>query len=153
MALARAQRAPRGRYRLCLHASTEDRVQEMVVATTAASYGRPHCHPDGPASLYVIEGELAFFVFDAAGRVQRKVELGARGGGRPFCVRVAPGVWHMDLVRSGAAVFLETMAGPFVKDRSNLYAPWAPAEGDAAAVRAFLQSLGEPGPGPEGRAP
>ena len=96
-----------------------------------------------PASLLVLEGELAFLVFDGAGRVTRRVELAARGGGRPFCVRVAPGVWHMDRVRSGAAVFLETMAGPFVPERSNVYAPWAPAEGDAAAVRVFLEGLGE----------
>ena len=43
----RAAQAPRGRYRLCMHRSVEDQIQEMVIVCPRGTYFRPHRHPEG----------------------------------------------------------------------------------------------------------
>jgi len=141
----RAAESPRGRFRLCLHGSPQESIQEMIVVSRGASYCRPHCHPSSPASVHVIEGEMTFVVFDAEGRVLRKVEMGPRESGRCFCVRIAPGCWHMDVPRPPRVIIHETMAGPFVPGRSNVFAPWSPEEGQTQAVRELLDRVAREG--------
>ena len=139
---ARAAGAPRHRFRLCLHHAPEDAVQEMIIAQLRASYCRPHCHPDTSTSVQLLEGDLTVMLFDNEGHVTERIDLGPRDTGKCFCLRLEPGCWHMDVPRSEVSVTYETMAGPFVKGRSNVFAEWAPDDIDTEAVAAFLESIG-----------
>jgi glucose-6-phosphate isomerase len=138
----RALDAPTRRFRLCLHQSPDELVQEMIVVHCRDNYSRPHHHPDTASSLTILEGDLTVLLFDERGEVTRTLELGARGSGKPFTLRLAANVWHMPVCRSPQLVFYETMTGPFRRDAINAWAPWSPAEDDEAGIAAYLAGLG-----------
>jgi glucose-6-phosphate isomerase len=137
----RALDAPTRRFRLCLHQSPEDAVQEMIVVHCRDNYSRPHSHSVA-TSMMILEGELTVLLFADDGEVTRRIEMGARASGKPFALRLEPGGWHMPVCRSEQLVFYETQAGPFVRERVNVWAPWSPAEDDPAAVAGYMRSLG-----------
>ncbi len=137
----KARAAPEGQYRLCLHHSTDDPVQEMIITQSDRVFFPPHCHPETSVSVHLLEGRLAVVVFDASGRVLQKHDLRPAADGGTFCLWLEPGCWHMNLPRSPMVVFQETMAGPFIRDRANIFPAWAPDPASPQAVRAFLESL------------
>jgi len=140
----RADDSPRGRYRLCLHRTTDHPVQEMVIVCDRGTYFRPHRHPRSKGeSLHMIEGELTVFFFDDQGAVIRTVELGAPETGKTFYYRQDGDIWHLHVPRSDRVVFHETRTGPFDRDQDNEYATWSPDESDTDAVTAFLSRLGD----------
>ena len=138
----RALTAPHKRFRLCLHQSPDEQVQEMIVVHCRDNYSRPHHHPDTASSMMILEGELSVFLFDDDGNVTGKLELGPRESGKPFTLRVEAGVWHMPVCRTEQLVFYETMTGPFRRDAVNAWAPWSPAEDDAVGIETYLAGLG-----------
>lgn len=137
----RALVAPHRRFRLCLHQSQAEAVQEMIVVHCRDNYSRPHSHPI-PSSMLILEGALTVFLFDDGGTVLRRIELAERGSGKPFTLRLEAGVWHMPVCRTPQLVFYETMTGPFDRDTINHWAPWSPAEDDVAGIDAYLSGLG-----------
>lgn len=66
-----ALNAPLKRARLCLHLSTSDTVQEMVIALHETTYIRPHRHPTQSESFHMIEGSVLVAFFDDQGRQNR----------------------------------------------------------------------------------
>ena len=72
----------------------------------------------------------------------RRVELGHKDSGKPFMLTVGAHVWHMPVCTSAQIVFYETQAGPFERDRVNVWAAWSPREDDAGAIARYLKSLG-----------
>jgi glucose-6-phosphate isomerase len=138
----RARRSPSRRFRLCLHHSPDELVQEMIVVHCRDNYSRPHSHPHAASSALLIEGELTVFLFDDSGTVTETITLGPRGSGKPFTLRLGPNLWHMPVCRSPQVVFYETMTGPFRRDEVNVWAPWSPAEDDVDGIAAYLRALG-----------
>jgi len=138
----RAELSESGRFRLCLHESTDDSIQDMVIAERKGAYCRPHRHPGRESSLYIIEGATLVIVFDEKGAVLQRAEMGAIGSGKPFCIRFAPDVWHMDFTISASAVFREVLAGPNANGEALMHAAWSPEFGDAEGIRAFLRRIG-----------
>ncbi len=137
----RAAESPRHVFRLCMHRSTDDAVQEMVVAFHEGAYSRPHRHPHSSASIHIIEGEMDVFVFDREGAVTGKHELGVKGSGKAFCLRNEADCWHMTVPKSEFTVMHEAIAGPFVRETSNIFADWSPAESDTDAVATYMNKL------------
>ncbi len=136
------EQSPRGRYRLCLHRSTDHPVQEMIIVCDRGTYFRPHRHPQVKGeSLHVIEGDLTVYLFDDDGRVTRTIELGEPGSGKTFYYRQDGDIWHLHVPRTDRVVFHETRTGPFNRERDNEYAAWSPDESDPAAVAAFLKRI------------
>jgi glucose-6-phosphate isomerase len=138
---ALAEQSPSRRFRLCLHSSTDDPAQEMIVVHCRDNYSRPHAHRS-PLTYLVIEGSLRVLLFDDAGNVTRSIDLGARGGGSPFALRLEAGLWYMPVCLTPQVVFFETKWGPFRRDTTNLWAPWSPAEDDVEAIKDFRRGLG-----------
>jgi hypothetical protein len=68
--------------------------------------------------------------------------MGPLASGRPFFYRIASPLFHTLLIRSSVLVFHETTGGPFRRS-DTLFAPWAPEDGDPAAVTRFLADLEE----------
>jgi glucose-6-phosphate isomerase len=137
----RARRAPARRFRICLHRSTAEPVQDMLIAFCRNSYSPPHRHPGRSVAFQVIQGAMTFVVFDGRGRPRKRLELEPPGGRRPFCLRLAPDTWYLPLSRAPLSVFRETLAGSNQGGEANEYAAWAPREGNPAAAQAFLRSL------------
>ena len=130
----------RKRIRLCAHSGVDDRLHEMLIVHTNDTYVRPHKHLGKSESFHVIEGDVDVVLFDDDGGVSDFIPMGAFASGRPFFYRIAAPRYHTLLIRSDVLVFHETTGGPFRRD-DTVFAPWAPEDGDAAAVSRFLADL------------
>jgi cupin fold WbuC family metalloprotein len=140
--IRKAAESPRLRYRLCLHHSLDRLVHEMIIVANRSTYIRPHRHPPGKdESYYIIQGELAVFIFDAVGNVTRVLEMGEYSTGKTALYRLSASIWHLPVPRSEWVVYHEVFTGPFQKERDVEYAPWSPPETDTAAVAHYMTGL------------
>lgn len=117
----RARRSPTLRYRFCLHHSTADPIQEMIVVHCRDNDSRPHAHPAASVSYTMIEGEMTVVLFDPDGNETDRIELAAPGHGRNVCLRLAPGIMYMPVCRSETAVFHETLSSPNPDGAATVY--------------------------------
>jgi cupin fold WbuC family metalloprotein len=135
-----ARRNPRRRIRLCAHQGVDDRLHEMLIVHARDTYVRPHRHLGKSESFHVIEGDVDVVIFDDEGGISEVIRMGTVASGRPFFYRIATPLFHTLMIRSAELVFHETTNGPF--NRADMvFAPWAPDEGDAAAVEQFLRRV------------
>ncbi len=130
-----AAASPLHRARLCLHRSSDDAVNEMLIAITRDLIVRPHRHPGKTESFLMVEGDLDLVVFDDAGGTEAVIAMGPMGHGRVFHHRLSEPKWHSLLVKTEFAVFVETTSGPFQSGGAE-FAPFAPA--DKTDLRRFL---------------
>ena len=138
----RAGGSARGRFRICLHHSLQDQIQEMVLVLHRDTYIQPHRHPAGRTESYhIVEGEMTVFHFDEQGRVIRRIEMGTSGPRHTLVYRLAASVWHTVVPRTEYVVYHETFCGPFVKDEVVEYASWSPGEEDADEVVKFQKKV------------
>jgi cupin fold WbuC family metalloprotein len=116
----------------------EDNPHRFLNVMVKGTYVAPHRHLDPPKaeSFVVLEGEVAFFVFDDAGNVLRTEVVGAD----PLGIDLPPGVWHTLTPLSAHAVCYEVKPGPYLVSNDKDFAPWAPREGDPG-VAGYLASL------------
>jgi cupin fold WbuC family metalloprotein len=136
--IERARQSPRLRTNHNFHSSMEDNPHRFLNVMIRGTYIAPHRHRDPPKSesFIVLEGKLAFFTFDDAGRVAGTHILGRDVVG----IDIPPGVWHTIAVMSDHVVCFEVKPGPYSVTNDKDFAPWAPREGDPGAT-AYLKSL------------
>jgi cupin fold WbuC family metalloprotein len=128
------------RIRICAHHTGDDRLHEMLMAFSAATYIRPSMHIDKEESLLLLEGLGTYFFFDDAGNVTNQVALGPVSSGRSFYCRIPANTWHALVLESDVLVAKETTSGPFNRADTKFPA-WCPDGSDKAAVQAYLGSL------------
>jgi len=138
---ARAADSDDGVYRLCLHRSTEDPVQEMIIAMRGDHIRPPHRHPGIGETYIVLDGALTIFLFDAEGSVTRSMDLRPKVSGAPFCAHIAAGLWHMIVPDPAGVVLFEAHAGPFRETRGNEWAAWAPGAQDREGLAELARRL------------
>lgn len=136
---ARAAESPRGRARICAHLDPADGVHEMLIALRRGGYVRPHRHVGREESFHAVEGEAHVVIFDDTGGVAEVVPMGT-GAHDTRIYRLNTPRFHTVLVRTPCFIVHEVTRGPFDPD-GTVFAPWAPPEGDAPAVKAFLSAL------------
>ena len=136
--ISRAKESPRLRTNHNFHTSMEDNPHRFLNVMARGTYIAPHRHRDPAKSetFIVLEGELAFFAFDDAGKVKQTQILGRDALG----VDIQPGVWHTLAVLSPHAVCFEVKPGPYSVANDKDFAPWAPREGDPGTV-SYLEQL------------
>jgi len=134
----RARLSPRLRTNHNFHASMEDNPHRFLNVMIRGTYIAPHRHLDPPKSesFLVLDGEIAFFTFDDAGRVATTHVLGRDAVG----IDAAPGVWHTMAPLTPHAICYEVKPGPYQASNDKDFAPWAPREGDERAP-AYLAGL------------
>ncbi|MFP5258657.1 MAG: WbuC family cupin fold metalloprotein [Acidobacteriota bacterium] len=131
-----AQANPRRRDMHRLHTADGDNPQRMVNMFEPGSYVRPHRHlsPAKSESFVLLTGSLGHVVFadDGSFGWEDCVLLSRESG--TLAVDVRPGVWHaMFALVPDTAVF-EVKPGPYESVNDKDFAPFAPPEGDAAAL-------------------
>ncbi len=138
--LEQARQAPRQRMNHNFHASHEDNPSRFLNVLLRGTYITPHrhLHPPKPESIVVLEGRVAFFLFDDDGNV---LSCHTLGPGEPALgVDFDPGPWHTMAALSPQAVCFEVKPGPYQAAADKEFAPWAPRETDPAAP-GYLDSL------------
>ncbi len=133
-----ARVSPRLRTNYNFHVNMEDNPHRFLNVMMRGTYIAPHRHLDPPKaeSFLVLEGEIAFFTFDDAGRIATTQVLGRDVLG----VDLPPGVWHTMMPLTPHAVCYEVKPGPYLASTDKDFAPWAPREGEPG-VAAYLESL------------
>lgn len=136
--IERAKRSPRLRVNHNFHASMDDNPHRFLNVLVRGTYATPHRHRDPPKaeSFVVLEGEVAFFIFDDAGQVVRTEIVGRD----PIGIDMEPGVWHTLSPVTDHAVCYEVKPGPYSAATDKEFAPWAPQEGDPGA-KEYLAKL------------
>jgi cupin fold WbuC family metalloprotein len=136
--IEQAQRSPRLRVNHNFHASMEDNPHRFLNVMMKGTYIAPHRHSEPPKAeaFLVLEGEVAFFIFDDLGRVVRTELVGVDTIG----IDLPVGVWHSLTPVTAHAVCYEVKPGPYLAANDKDFAPWAPREGDPA-VPAYLETL------------
>ena len=136
--IERAKRSPRLRVNHNFHASMEDNPHRFLNVMIRGTYIAPHRHlnPAKAEAFLVLQGKVAFFVFDDQGHVIQSEIL----GGPTIGIDLKPGVWHTLTPVSDHAVCYEVKPGPYLASTDKDFAPWAPREGDPDAP-AYLANL------------
>jgi len=129
----------RGRVRINLHPSDEDRLHEMFIAISPGSYIQPHRHLGKSEAFHLVHGAVDIVAFDDEGEISDVVQLSALGP-RAFYYRLSAPLYHTVVVRSEILVFHEITNGPFRPEQSDL-AAFAPDERDAVAARSYVAEL------------
>jgi len=139
-AIDMSRRSPRLRMIVPLHKSDDANPHRMLNAMQPGSYIRPHRHSHPPKSetMVVLQGSIAFVVFDEDGEIRDTAllsrELGTIG------VDAEPNIYHTFLVLEPDTVLFETKPGPYQQALDKEFAEWAPAEG-SEKVPEYLTSL------------
>ena len=136
----RAAKNPRKRVRLCAHKNVDDNLHEMLIVHARDCYVRPHKHLSKSESFHIIRGVVDIVLLDETGHIIEVVPMGEYGTGRKFFYRLADPYYHTLLIHSDYVIFHEITNGPFNR-ADTIFAPWAPAETDAATVESFMKEL------------
>lgn len=141
---ARALGSRLGRYRLCMHHSCDEPMQDMIVVHCRGNYSRPHYHPNAAMSYTMIEGRMDVLLFDNAGVVTQRVRMGTPGDvyAEAVSLRLSTGVIYTPVCISETAVFHETLGAPNPGGTETLYAAWSPADDEPERIAAFQRALG-----------
>ncbi len=136
--IRRAGESPRRRTNYNFHGAMEENPHRFLNVMLRGAYVTPHRHLNPPKteSFLVLEGEVAFFVFDDAGAVMATHRLGRENVG----IDIGSGIWHSLAVLTDHAVCFEVKPGPYLAANDKDFAPWAPREGDPAAPE-YLERL------------
>ena len=135
---AKATASPRRRAHFNVHAEASDPVQRFFVAAGRDSYFRPHRHLTRSELTIVLRGGFDLLLFDNDGKVLSRHSAGGDCGNLGF--EVPRATWHTLLALADGSTFLEVKQGPYDPATAAEFAPWAPAEGDAA-VPGYLADL------------
>lgn len=129
------------RIRLCAQRSEGDNIHEMIILLDKETYIRPAKHIGKVESLHVVEGRADAIFFYENGNVSKVIEMGDPSTGLKFYYRIDDPVYHTLIVRSEYFIFHETTGGPFNR-ADTVYALWAPAEDETAAVGEYKEQIG-----------
>ncbi len=144
--LEQARRSPRRRMNHNFHATMADNPHRFLNVMLSGTYIAPHRHlsPPKSESFLVLEGQIAFFLFDDAGRTVERRILGH--GPREedgLGIDIAPGLWHTLAVLTEHAVCYEVKPGPYSPADDKEFAPWAPREGESGAEEYFARLMAQ----------
>lgn len=134
---AKAQASPRGRSHYNLHQSLDADIHRLLMAAELNSYVRPHRHmqDDKWELLVILKGAISVLILSEEGKVTGRYDL--TPGGEVTALEIPAGAFHCFVVRQPGSALIEVKRGPYQPMQESDFAPWAPAEGDAAAA-AFL---------------
>lgn len=127
---AKAAAAPRKRTNHNFHESLDDSVQRLVVVMKKGTYIRPHRHAAENKWEFAVavQGRMQVILLNDDGSLRERVELSP--GGQTIGLEIPPEVWHTWLALEDDATFFECKRGPYHPEKTNVFAPWAPPEGE-----------------------
>ena len=126
--------------RLCLNASPDDALHNMVIYLRRAKYLRPHLHPEKAETYHILYGEMDVLLFSDDGVINSVIRL-ARG--KTEMVRVDQGSFHLANPVSQFVVFHESQSGPFIGEKESIWPEWAPEDRRDPRACALASAISE----------
>lgn len=134
-----ARQSPRLRMNHNLHTDLTDPIQRLAIAMEPDTLILPHRHPHTFEVLTALKGRFTVLVFDDAGTVTERAELGEDCS----VVEFPAGEWHAVLSRDVGAVIFEVKYGPYVPIADVDVADWG--KGRSAAELNAWYAVARPG--------
>lgn len=135
-----ADASPRQRTNFNFHEGADSLVQRLIIQMKRGTYIRPHRHYEMNKweMILAISGVFEIVIFEDDGGVKERIRL--EPNSNVLALELQPNTWHSYVPLSEHAAFFEIKEGPYDPARITQFAPWAPAEGDAAvaAYKAWL---------------
>lgn len=122
-----AQRSPRLRANLNLHDELSDPIQRLANAMEPDTHIPPHRHAHTWELLSALRGRFTVLLFDDAGVVTERAEL----GDDTCVIEVPAGTWHAVLSRETGSVLFEVKHGPYTPIPEAGIAEWGRGHGAA----------------------
>ncbi len=116
-----AAQSPRFRANSNLHQELSDPIQRLAIAMEPDTLILPHRHPHTWEVLTALRGRFRVLVFDDAGKVIDRAELGVDTS----VVEIPAGGWHAVLSRDVGAVIFEVKHGPYAPIAEADIAVWS----------------------------
>lgn len=115
-----ARQSPRLRANSNLHQELSDPIQRLAIAMEPDTLILPHRHPHTWEVLTALRGRFTVLVFDDAGQVSGRAELGVDTS----VVEIPAGGWHAVLSHDAGAVIFEVKHGPYAPIAETDIAAW-----------------------------
>ncbi|WP_102798295.1 WbuC family cupin fold metalloprotein [Bowmanella denitrificans] len=124
-----ANESPRRRLNHNIHQDLNDPVQRLFITLMPDSYVRPHRHSqlEKWECFLMLQGQVAFLIFDESGKLLQRYELNADGPLRGL--EIPANTWHTVVPGDEPATFFEVKQGPYQAMEDKDFAAWAPIEG------------------------
>lgn len=108
--------------------------QRFLNVLCKGTYVRPHkhSHPPKAETFLVLQGKLAFLIFNETGELIEKHILSSEGPN--FGIDIQPHIWHSLVCLSEVAVCFEGKHGPYDPSTDKEFAKWAPEENTVEAI-------------------
>lgn len=115
-----AKKSKNKRYRISLHNSKKDLIQESIIFANGFSYIAPHKHPKNKTESYhIIRGQLNIYLLNNKGQIIKKIILkNSKKKSKKFfqIYKLLESVYHLIIPRSKYTIWHEVTSGPFIKD-------------------------------------
>jgi cupin fold WbuC family metalloprotein len=108
-----------GRFRICLHQSTDDLIQEMLIAMSSHSRLTPHKRPGTRRTYSIIQGQLRLVLFSEKGTIQSTLDMTQH---THRFVRLSADFFILPIPLTPNVVLHEIAEGPFMAN--DEYATW-----------------------------
>jgi cupin fold WbuC family metalloprotein len=131
-----ARQSPRLRANSNLHQELSDPIQRLAIAMEPDTLILPHRHPHTWEVLTALRGRFTVLVFDDAGQVTGRAELGVDTS----VVEIPAGGWHAVLSRDAGAVIFEVKHGPYAPIAEADVAAWGKGR-SAAELNAWYATV------------
>ncbi|MBE7439898.1 MAG: WbuC family cupin fold metalloprotein [Spirochaetales bacterium] len=124
------------------HQDLSENPNRFLNVMIQGTYIAPHHHSDPPKSesFVMLEGEVAFFLFEKDGRICDRYDLSAAPGSLLRGIDIGPGIYHSIVVLSPHAICFEVKPGPYAAVNDKAFASWAPRENEPG-IETYVQSL------------
>lgn len=116
-----AQHSPRLRANSNLHQELSDPIQRLANAMEPDTHIPPHRHAHTWELMTALRGSFTVLLFDDAGRVTERAELGTQVS----ILEVPVNTWHAVLSRDSGAVLFEVKHGPYTPITETDIAAWS----------------------------
>ena len=138
--IQKAAATPRRRINLNFHKDSASPIQRLMLVMNKGTYVRPHRHneDDKWEMAVIVQGRATVILFTDDGTVRERVDL--EPNGENFAIETPRGMYHTWLPQDENIAFIEFKPGPYDPNKTNEFAPWAPAEGSPEAD-IFLKQL------------
>jgi len=127
-----AQQSPRLRMNSNLHTDLADPIQRLAIAMEPDTLIMPHRHQQTWEVLTALKGRFTVLLFDDAGTVIERAELGEDSS----VLEIPTGGWHAVLSRDAGAVIFEVKHGPYAPIADADIADWGKGR-NAAELNAW----------------
>ena len=128
-------------FRFCCHKNAKDKLHQMFILHKKNYYIRPHKHLNKIETVFIIKGKIQFVRFNNKGNINEVINLSsANSQYTKFFVSVPKNSYHMMLIKSPIAVFLESTLGPF-KKRDTFFPEWSPDRLEEEEIKKYIKKI------------